>query len=324
MRFYVNGAIAGTFTSHTDGVTGVRTAQEPLSVGAGLDNGTTANGFFHGNISDVRVWSSVRTDTEIRSNFQQRLSAAGSESGLVVNWVFDTESGTVGGTQDVQGLPSTSADGTLTNASYAPVISVYFRPFSTAVCPAGTRAGVYQCDFRTSAATGATWSLSPVPNNLSSIYVKAWGGGGGAYDVGLNERAGGAGGFSGGLLQTIGGASNIIAGTILDIVAGGYGTGSVLVNNGAAGGAASGVFTTTPTAGIVAGGGGGASYSIANVTGSGNCGTATGAASCGLGGTGGGAGGAALTTRAPDESSSCGGRGGDNTTGTTPPTSGGD
>ena len=236
----------------------------------------------------------------------------------MVNWVFDTESGTVGGTTDIQGVPSpASSDGTLSSASYVPVLAVYFRPFSTAFCPAGTIAGPYQCDFRTSSASGSTSSFT-IPSNLSAIFAKSWGAGGGGYDpTGTsNDTTAGSGGFSQGLIQSIN--ATAVAGLSVNVYAGGYGTGSAVRAAGGGGAAGSGVFTSLGVAGLVAGGGGGASSSDHNVGGSGNCSTATDAARCGLGGGGGGA--SALTSRAPDESSNCGGRGGDNSpSGANPP-----
>jgi len=313
VRFYLNGELSRTASSSAAATTGVRQAQEPLSVGASLANATTADDFFDGNISDVRVWSSVRAAAEVRDNFQRRLSVAGSESasGLVVNWVFDRESGTVGEDQDVQAAPSSAADGQLTDAAYVPVLAQYYRPLSTSFCPAGTRVGPYQCDFRTSSTSGLTSSLT-IPNNLVGVYAKVWGAGGGGYDnTGFTYDTGaGSGGFSQGLMQSINGTS--IAGQLLDVYVGGGGTGNSDNAHGAGGGGGSGIYTTGGNAGLVAGGGGGASYSLHNVDPGGDCQDLIDATRCGLGGLGGGAGGVALTTRAPDQSSSCGGRGGDN------------
>jgi len=315
VRFYVNGALSRAFTSATDTGTGVRAPQRPLSAGAALDNANAAVDFFTGLISDLRVWEAVRTPADIEDAHDVRLSGAGSEDDLVVNWVFDRESGSIGASTNVIARPADAAnDGVLTGAAYAPTLAVYFRPLSTTICPAGTRAGPYQCDFRTTSSSGMTASIN-MPNNLTDIYAKVWGAGGGAYDntqaAGTYDTSGGSGGFSQGIIRSINGMS--VASQVLDIYVGGGGTGSATNKIGAAGGGGSGIYTVGGVAGLVAGGGGGASYSLRNVAGAGtNCNNLVDATRCGLGGLGGGAGGIALTTRAPDQSSNCGGRGGDN------------
>jgi len=325
VRFYVNGVLARTATSALD-VAGIKAASQEFIVGAQQDSDTRED-FFHGYISDVRVWNDVRTAAEIRDNFQRRLSVAGSESNLVVNWVFDRESGSVGSADPVQGVPvGTAIDGVLTDATYSPLIANYFRPLSTSFCPAGTITGPYQCDFRTSSASGLEEDIT-VPTNLAEIYAKAWGAGGGGYDstgTPADDTGGGSGGFSEGLIQSIDGSA--VAGAVLDIYVGGYGTGSTTVGTAGGGGAGSGIYTVGGDPGLVAGGGGGASRSSRNVAGTGNCNASLFNARCGLGGNGGGAGGSALTVRAPDElaePAGCGGRGGNNGPfGATPPTAG--
>jgi hypothetical protein len=321
IRFYANGVLRRVLRSTLD-VAGIREGAQEFMVGAQQTSDTPGD-FFHGYISDVRVWDAVRDAGDISDNFQRRLSAAGSEAGLVVNWVFDRESGTVGGTQDVQGVPTASAvDGDLTTATYSPILSNYFRPLSTTVgfCPAGTRAGPYICDFRTTDAEGLSHTIT-VPANLSSISAKVWGGGGGGYDANF-ESSGGSGGFSSGIIQRIG-ALISIAGQELDIVVGGGGTGSATVNTGGHGGGGSGIFADDEP-GLLAGGGGGASYSNdATVVGGANCATAAGTVNqCGLGGNGAGA---TVNTIRANGGTVCGGRGGNNAPfGLNPETSGGD
>ena len=301
MRFYLDGILArsGTGTVHS-----VRAAAQHFAVGA--DSVTTPpRHFFHGNISDVRVWDDVRTATEVEDNFQRRLQLSGNPGNLLVNWRFDSESDDAGGTDPVIATPAIGANGVLTgNATYAAALAVYFRPFSTEVCD-GYKVGAYQCEFRTSAAAGLALTAAEVqiPNNLSSVYAKVCGAGGGAYDVGSDERLGGSGGFSAGLISSINSSS--ISGNAINIYVGGYGFGSSTEQNGAGGGAGSGVFNTSGDAALIAGGGGGASFSEDAGTG---CDSATDEDSCGLGGGGGGA--TVTTVRAADEGSDCGGRGG--------------
>jgi len=326
VSFYLNGELRRTASSSAAATTGVRQAQEPFSVGASLANATTAVDIFHGTISDVRVWSSIRSAAEVRDNFQRRLSMAGTEGALVVNWRFDSESGTVGNAEDVQAAPSSAADGQLTGAAYVPALAVYFRPFSTSFCPAGTRVGPYQCDFRATASTGVDTDFT-VPDNLASIYAKVWGAGGGGFNPTgtTSDTAGGAGGFSQGRVQQVGSPLVNVAGQLVDIYVGGYGTGSTDTNAAGGGGGGSGLYTTGGVAAVVAGGGGGGSYSNDDVGAAGGdtCAGLVDETRCGLGGNGGGH--LALTLRANAANALCGGRGGDNTpSGDDPPTTGGD
>jgi len=69
---------------------------------------------FRGSLSDIRIWSTVRTASEISNNYRQRL--IGNESGLLGYWKLNQGQGTGWGSYTVA-LDSTSnrANGTLTN-----------------------------------------------------------------------------------------------------------------------------------------------------------------------------------------------------------------
>lgn len=322
LRFYKDGAFSRSVTTTLDAA-GIGPAEQHFAVGA--DSVTTPPGnFFRGKISDVRVWDDVRTDDEIRDNFERRLSTAGSESNLVVNWKFDSESGTPGGSADVQAVPATGTDGVLTNATYGGTLAIYFRPFSTEVCE-GYKVGAYRCDFRIESAftTGQIITTVSVPSRLPAIYAKVWGAGGGGYDA-TNTRPGGSAGFSQGLIQSIDdpvtpGTLVSVSGRFFNIYVGGGGVGSNSDLLGGSGGGASGISNaaTVPVAALVAGGGGGASYSSA-----GTCPT-TGTSLCGIGGNGSGPGASYTAARPPSGSTSCSGREGSQTgTGTGPTTTG--
>ncbi len=302
MRFYLNGVLA---RSATGTVEGVRAAAQHFAVGA--DSVTTPpRHFFHGNVSDVRVWDDVRASDEIQENFQTRLTVT---TNLVVNWLFDRESGGLAATT-AAATPSgtgTASAAFVGNAAYVPTLANYFRPFSTTFCPAGTVVTPYQCDFR----SVGTQSIN-IPNSLQSVYAKVWGAGGGGYDVGSNESAGGSAGFSAGLIENIGGTP--IAGATVDIAIGGFGVGSTSTANGGGGGAASGIMLPASTSALTAGGGGGAGYSASILSG---CSLVTGTANqCGIGGAGGGAN--AASSRPPDASTNCGGRPGGSAAATGP------
>ncbi len=62
-----------------------------LIIGGEAQTGTSAIDFFNGNIDEVRIWNSARTQTEIQEKMYVTL--AGSESNLVGYWRFDEGSG---------------------------------------------------------------------------------------------------------------------------------------------------------------------------------------------------------------------------------------
>jgi hypothetical protein len=266
VRAYKDGVLSYSGTSTLDS-NGIRAAAYSLAVGADSVNSPPVN-FFYGNISDVRVWQDVRTATEVARCYQKRLpsTAPCTTTDLVANWKLDPTTAEAG-LSETDVIAAVGQPGTVTSpASYGPALAAYFRPMSsdTGFCPVGTRVGAYQCDFRTVAQS----TTITVPSNLPAIYVKVWGGGGGAYDVGTDESVGGSGGYSAGLVESIGGTA--MGGTSIGIVVGGLGTGSTSSTNGAGGGGASGVRRTTGLVnGLVAGGGGGASYASSTAGGGG-------------------------------------------------------
>ena len=110
--FYLDGAQAYTDIvnpGHTLGTSGtVVLGQEQDAPGGGF----ASNQAFDGEMTDVRIWSDVRTAGEIAANFDVRLT--GSEAGLVANWGLDEGSGATAQDQAAGGH-----DGTITNGSWA-------------------------------------------------------------------------------------------------------------------------------------------------------------------------------------------------------------
>lgn len=195
VRVYRNGVLVRQTTADLDG-DGIRQNAKYFGVGAEQNGVGTWHNFFDGAISDVRIWSIARSADQIRDQFRKRLSVAGSESDLVVNWKFDGESGTAGGSSPVQAVPATGENGALAgDAAYIAALAIQFRPFATDFCPSGTVVGPYQCDFRDDAQT----AMMSLPAHLPAVYAKLWGAGGGAYD-GTPDYAGGGGGFSTGVI----------------------------------------------------------------------------------------------------------------------------
>jgi hypothetical protein len=105
--FYVNGSQQGsTQTNSNDPIT--TGSADPMTIGAN----TSGNNCLNGKIDDVRVWSDVRTSTEISNNRSAELS--GSEAGLVAYWKLNNngDDSQSDGTHDLtlSGSPSYSTD----------------------------------------------------------------------------------------------------------------------------------------------------------------------------------------------------------------------
>jgi hypothetical protein len=102
---YADGALVDTYNG-----TGVIADEYPvfneLQIG-GRENAVTQR--FDGQIDEVRVWNTERTQLEIQTNMNTLL--AGNETGLLGNWRFDEGSGTTVTDQSVNGHHGTLADG---------------------------------------------------------------------------------------------------------------------------------------------------------------------------------------------------------------------
>jgi hypothetical protein len=80
---FVNGVLEGIGTGNTNTLT----ASPSMTIGGRADRD-----FFAGQMSDLRIWSSVRTQAEILENMHRRLE--GNEPGLVGYYRLDDASGT--------------------------------------------------------------------------------------------------------------------------------------------------------------------------------------------------------------------------------------
>ncbi|MCR4290474.1 MAG: LamG domain-containing protein, partial [Candidatus Scalindua sp.] len=100
LRVYINGTEEGTGTDWTNGA--VYKATNYVRIGDQRYGGTTEMFFLDGIIDDVRLWSVVRTATEIANN--RSVELAGSESNLNAYWPFETA---LGGTNFSQSLSDT-------------------------------------------------------------------------------------------------------------------------------------------------------------------------------------------------------------------------
>ena len=89
IKTYVNGQLVYTY----DGIGtigDVVSQQDELRIGNRQINGSE---FFKGQIDEVRVWNTTRTQAEIQSNLSQKLT--GKEQGLVGYWNFEETSGQI-------------------------------------------------------------------------------------------------------------------------------------------------------------------------------------------------------------------------------------
>ncbi|MCP5441413.1 MAG: DUF4347 domain-containing protein, partial [Chromatiaceae bacterium] len=88
-KTYINGELVETF-SRSGAIGDVYTQYDDLYIG-GRQNAVTQR--FDGQIDEVRVWNTTRTDIELQTNMNSLLS--GAEAGLVGNWRLDEGSGVV-------------------------------------------------------------------------------------------------------------------------------------------------------------------------------------------------------------------------------------
>ncbi len=95
---YINGSVV----SDTEDFAGNALSNSSANFIIGNDATLHTDRFFDGKIDDFRIWSDVRTGSEILSNYI--LELAGSEQGLIYNWKFDNSY-----TGAVAGNPTLSA-----------------------------------------------------------------------------------------------------------------------------------------------------------------------------------------------------------------------
>ena len=88
MKIYINSELQNTTNFNKTG-NGLTDNDRPISIGA-FDNYSTPNRFFNGQISDIRIWNSVRTQAEINANIDQTLS---NDSSLLVYQKLNEGSG---------------------------------------------------------------------------------------------------------------------------------------------------------------------------------------------------------------------------------------
>lgn len=123
-------------------------------ISAHYKNGVLRGFYFPGQIDEVRIWNTTRTEAEIRESMMRTL--AGNESGLVAYYRFDQYDGTT-----LFDMTSNAKNGTLTNMDAA-TDWVASSAFTTWI---GSESTVWN--------TGTNWS-DGTPSNTSNIGVYDW------------------------------------------------------------------------------------------------------------------------------------------------------
>ena len=103
LRLYIDGFLDGTTTDMTTGNT---QNSSPLYIGRRGDN----QNYFKGEIDELRIWNTARSQQEIQDNYQNSLT--GSENGLVGYWNFDRD---WSNNNSITDLTSNGNDGNLVN-----------------------------------------------------------------------------------------------------------------------------------------------------------------------------------------------------------------
>lgn len=109
---YVNGVSQGNGSVVTNGsVTAIQDTTEPFCIGTLRQS--EPSGLFDGKIKQVRLWSDVRTPTEIADNFNKPLSISPGTDNLVDVWTLDNTYASASGNNDLtaSGSPVFSSTG---------------------------------------------------------------------------------------------------------------------------------------------------------------------------------------------------------------------
>ncbi len=155
LKLYVNGipvttSVTGnTFMAPGEGVTTTLLGTEMAA------NNFPDNNYFSGKIDEVRIWNSVRTESELKENMMNTLS--GNESGLQAYYRMDYSDGTT-----CYDVTSNSRNGTLTNMDPASdwINSTAFNTWL------GTESNSWS--------TASNWSRGSVPASTDNIGVYKW------------------------------------------------------------------------------------------------------------------------------------------------------
>lgn len=105
-KMYINGVLDIT-KDLGDNVTPADAVVSASAIATSVDSKGVAQGFFNGNIDEIRVWNVARTDAEISDNYKRQLNSG---SGLVTRYSLNENEGT-----KVNNSITSSSDGTIFN-----------------------------------------------------------------------------------------------------------------------------------------------------------------------------------------------------------------
>ncbi|MGV1012758.1 MAG: LamG-like jellyroll fold domain-containing protein [Flavobacterium sp.] len=121
IKIYVNGALVHTFTRTQFFTPDFNSFDLKIGYNNGQGNGSP-NRTFAGNIDEVKVWNTARTDVEVASNFATQLT--GNETGLTAYYKFDQGVGGANNTSITSITDLTANANHLTPASSTPVYAL--------------------------------------------------------------------------------------------------------------------------------------------------------------------------------------------------------
>jgi large repetitive protein len=173
LKVYINGVLDNTSTGTAQDITNTNVLILSANFNTSTNGGNT--GFFNGQLDEVRIWNTARSESQIRENMMRTL--VGNESGLVAYYRFDHYDGTI-----LYDITSNAKNGVLTNMDPANdwVPSTAFNTWlggesnvwsnlanwSNGIPAASQSIGLYKWGLANITTYEATVSGSPTMNNL--------------------------------------------------------------------------------------------------------------------------------------------------------------
>ncbi len=90
LRLYVNGSLVSDVDASVWSTNAI-SSTDPTIFGAARAADGTLNAFYSGALDEIRLWNTIRTQTQIQTNMNSQLSSA---SGLIAHWAFNEGTGT--------------------------------------------------------------------------------------------------------------------------------------------------------------------------------------------------------------------------------------
>jgi hypothetical protein len=130
-RIYINGVLDKTYSPLMAYAT-LYQGTDDFTIGATNISGGSASFFFNGQIDEARIWSSAKTQEEIKTNMLTTLN--GDEINLEGYWNMDESSGTL-----VADISDNSNNGTLIGSPTFAVSDIQINPTVVSIPPAGLK-----------------------------------------------------------------------------------------------------------------------------------------------------------------------------------------